>query len=262
MSGNQHIKTQTEKRRGRPRKIGESKLDIIMGEYITSVRTEDGLVRRATMGDAEIAEDIEKKHGVKVSPDFIFRYRKARNIQSCHGRGGFRPNFNRDGRPPKIANNDLTRIMAEFIFIEVKSGKQITRHTDSEIVEAIRKKHGVEISESTIRRYRLKHGIAASHGKHGGKRPGAGRPKEDNLPPVKKSRNTHKLTIGDYSMVRTCPSAYDFKQGKWNEWKGQYDRLSRYVPKFRQDGLKSYTPIIPFPDRYSKAQKYAAIQGF
>jgi len=262
LSGNQYLKTQTEKRRGRPKKIEGSKLDMIMSKYITTVQTEGGQKRKATMGDAEIAEDIADKYRIRVSPDFIYRYRKARNIQSCHGRGGHRPNFNRNGRPPKFTDEELSRMMADFIFTEVNSGKKITRHTDSEIAEAIRKKYDVNLSESTIRRYRQRNGITARHGKHGGKRPGAGRPKEDDLPPVKKSRNTHKLTISDYSLVRACPSAYDFKQGHWNEKTGQYDRLPRYVPKYRQDGLKSYTPIIPFPDRYSKAQKFAAVQGY
>ena len=255
LPGNQDQITKPIKgRRGRPKKMDDGRLDQIMNEYV--VQPQSGQECRAIMGDAGIAEDIEKKHGVRLSPDFVYRYRKKRNIRSCYGHGGFRTN---EGRPSKFTEEYFEQMMPGFL--EVKGGKKITRLTDAEIAGDIKKRYGEEISEETIRCYRLSHNISACHGKHGGKRSGAGRPKEDELPPAKKGRNTHKLTIGDYSMVRACPTAYNFVQGVWNASTGQYDKLARYVPRFRQDGLKSYTPILPYPDRYSKAQKFKGLEG-
>ena len=257
LPGNQDVIIKPiKKRRGRPKKMDDGRLDEIMSEYV--VQPEGGQECRTIMGDAEIAEDIVEKYGVRLSPDFVYRYRKNHNIRSCHGHGGFRTN---EGRPAKFTEENLMQMMSDFILTEVKAGKKVAKQTDIEIAQEIQKKYGEEISESTIRRYRLKHNITACHGKHGGKRHGAGRPKEDDLPPVKKVRNTHKLTIGDYSMVRACPTAYKFVPGEWNASSGQYDKLARYVPRFRQDGLKSYTPILPYPDRYSKAQKFKGLEG-
>ena len=257
LPGNQDVIIKPIKRRGRPKKMDDGRLDQIMSGYV-DVRPEGGReCRTAIMGDSEIAEDIEKKHGVRLSPDFVYRYRKKRNIRSCHGHGGFRRT--NEGRPSKFAEEDLEQMMSSFL--EERDGKKVTKLTDTEIAGDIKEKYDEEISESTIRRYRLQHDIAVYHGKHGGKRRGAGRPKEDELPPIKKVRNTHKLTIGDYSMVRACPTAYNFVQGVWNASTGQYDKLARYVPRFRQDGLKSYTPILPYPDRYSKAQKFKGLEG-
>ena len=75
MPGNQDQITKPIKgRRGRPKKMDDGRLDQIMNEYV--VQPQSGQECRAIMGDAGIAEDIEKKHGVRLSPDFVYRYQK------------------------------------------------------------------------------------------------------------------------------------------------------------------------------------------
>lgn len=146
------------------------------------------------------------------------------------------------GRPKKLKDSELSRFMSEHI----SKGK--TSKGDAEIAEDIQEKHKVSVSPDMIFRWRKKYGIVSCYG-HGGRRDKAGRPKKDDPHPPKRIYNKYKLNICDYSLVRACPSAYNFKPGKWNGDAGKYEKLSRYVPKIHQAGIRSYTPILQDPDR-------------
>ena len=92
LPGNQDVIIKPIKRRGRPKKMDDGRLDQIMSEYV--VQPQGGQECRAIMGDAGIADDIKKKHGVRLSPDFVYRYRLQHNIAG-HGMSEYfvRPSY-------------------------------------------------------------------------------------------------------------------------------------------------------------------------
>lgn len=162
-----------------------------------------------------------------------------------------------------INSSELKELLMKCCAVTCVGDDEIRRATksDGEIARLAAKELNIHVSESYIRRLRLELDIFPVP--RGGPRPGAGRPKGS----PNKRRNTkreyrkHKLTISDHALVQACSSAYNFEPGRWNQWIRKYEKLPRYVPKFTQDGLKSYTPIIPFPDCYSKTQKYSSLKG-
>lgn len=263
LSENQIEKNQFSKK-GRPKKLDEDILSKLMQEYIDRPCSEPGVLI-AVKGDREIAEEISERTGVSISPNLVHRYRKKHGIQSCHGKGGTRcGSGNPNGRSSKLSKEQLALLMDRYtiktyVSENLETFRIIARKSDAEIAEEISKIAGIQISPDLIYKFRKEHCIESCHGK-GGNRPGAGRPASSSFSLNRKTH--HKLTIGDYALVQACSSAYNFEPGRWNQWTGKYEKLPRYVPRFRQDGLKSYTPIMPFPDRYSKAQKFAAIRGY
>lgn len=260
---------QTEKnqfsKKGRPKKLDEDTLSKLMQEYIDQHCSEPEVLI-AVKGDREIAEEISRRTGVSISPNLIHRYRKKHNIQSCHGKGGTRSGSgNSNGRSSKLSKEQLALLMDRYtikayLSENLETFRIIARKSDAEIAEEISKITGVRISPDLIYLFRKEHCIESCHGR-GGSRPGAGRPTSSSSNSNRKRKTYHKLTIGDYALVQACPDAYDFVPGKWNSEKGIYEQLARYIPKFKQAGLKTYTPVLPFPDLYSKAQKFKALKG-
>lgn len=243
---------------GRRSRLSDEILSRLMERYVITVG--DPPVKTALKGDAEIAKEISEETGAEVSQYIIFRYRKKYGIESCNGRGGARPGAGN----PKIDRGLLADLMDRFTFEAYVCGssmttRKIAKKEDHEIADEISRITGIEISHDLICRYRLENGIESCN-RRGGLRPGAGRPSRTSTSP--KKRTMHKLTISDSAFVQACSSVYDFEPGIWNQWTWKYEKLPRYVPKIRQDGLRTYTPVLPFPDVYTKGQKYSALKGF
>lgn len=257
LNANQIAKAAKAGRRCERNKLSEEILSRLMERYVTAVG--DPPVKTALKGDAEIAKEISEEKGVEVSKYMVCRYRKKYGIESCYGRGGSRPGAGNQ----KIDRELLADLMNQFIIEACATDKSLTtrkiaKMEDHEIAREISRITGIEISHDLIYRFRLENGVESCHGRNR-VRTGAGRPASRTSSP--KKRTMHKLTISDHALVQACPDAYDFQPGRWNQWTWEYEKLPRYVPKFRQDGLRTYTPVIPFPDMYSKGQKFSALKG-
>gem|GEM_PF-4515575 len=257
LNANQIAKAARTGRRCERNKLSEEILSRMMERYVITVG--DPPVKTALKGDAEIAKKVSEETGTEVSKFMICRYRKKYGIESCNGRGGPRPGAGN----PKIDRELLADLMNLFIIETCAVDKsyttrKIARMEDHEIAREISKITGITISHDLIYRFRLENGVESCHGRNR-VRAGAGRPASRTSSPKKKTM--HKLTISDYALVQACPDAYEFQPGRWNQWTWEYEKLPRYVPKFRQDGLRTYTPVVPFPDFNSKAQKYKALEG-
>ncbi|MDH7577143.1 MAG: hypothetical protein QHH75_04780 [Bacillota bacterium] len=255
--------------RGRRPKIEDEVLSSLIEVFLDETR------QSALKGDTEIAEIISNLTGINISSDTIYLFRKRHGIASCHGRGGARPDQN--GRPKKITDDIMAKYMERFTFMayigDSETKRKVARLSDIRIAEIIYEETGIQITSEKIRLYRKEHLIDScfSFERSAGRCPGTS--SSSSGPSSRKKKTGHKLTISDYELVQVCSSAYEFRPGYWNEKTGKYDRLARYVPKcreFREVGLKTYTPVLPFPERSSgswedcqvkKTQKFNAIKG-